>query len=86
MTWDYEGYWNVVLGANRSPGDVIREFDLVAQGLDEWLGHAESEAWSAGGEGGEMPAEWGTFHARALRELGAAVEATEDEDDEDDDE
>ena len=77
--WDYEGYWNTVLGANRSAEDVIREFDLSTndkRGLDEWLGYAEVEAWRVGGHG-PMPKEWSAFHDRALNELirGGAEEA-----------
>jgi len=70
--WTYEGYWNAVLGANRSVRDVIREFDLDPldrRGLDEWLGHAEAEAWRVGGGRGRVPAEWDQFHERALYEL-----------------
>ncbi|GMV18390.1 MAG: hypothetical protein AMXMBFR56_66140 [Polyangiaceae bacterium] len=70
--WDYEGYWNVVLGADRTAADVVREFALNVDdrpGLDEWLGHAEVESWRVGGTGGELPAEWAGFHRRALEEL-----------------
>lgn len=69
--WTYEGYWNVVLGANRSGADVVREFDLVAEGLDEWLGAAEAEACSVGRI--EMPEAWGRFHQRALAVLRQAL-------------
>lgn len=71
MAWDYEGYWNVVLG-HRSAEQVVAEFELDPsdrRGLDEWLGEAEAEAWRVGGEGGAMPEEWGDFHARALDAL-----------------
>jgi len=70
--WTYDVYWNVVLGANRNAGDVVREFDLNPRdyrGLDEWLGVAEAEAWIAGGGGGNMPKSWTGFHQRALKEL-----------------
>lgn len=70
--WTFEGYWNAVLGANRSAEDVIREFDLDAsdrRGLDEWLGHAEAEAWRVGGQGGTLPAEWTAHHDKALDAL-----------------
>jgi hypothetical protein len=76
--WTYDGYWAAVLGASRTAGEVVREFDLVGgddgeRGLDEWLGHSEAEAWSQGAEGGDLPEEWVGYHARALRELGDAV-------------
>lgn len=72
--WDYEGYWQTVLGADRTPTRVVAEFSLVAAGLDEWLGTAEAEAWSAGGgRAADLPAEWTAHHARALRELQRAV-------------
>ena len=76
-TWDFDGYWNAVLGAERTPGRVIGEFELEPadrRGLDEWLGHAEVEAWRVGGEGGDLPEEWAVHHARALAAL-CAVEA-----------
>ena len=69
--WDFEGYWNAVLGANRSAADVVREFGLDPadrHGLDEWLGQAEGEA-SAVGDLDSIPAEWRGFHARALAQL-----------------
>jgi hypothetical protein len=69
--WDYEGYWNAVLGASRDADDVCREFDLDPsdrRGMDEWLGVAESEAWSQCGEG-DMPSEWTEHHTKALDEL-----------------
>lgn len=67
-TWDFEGYWNTVLGANRSAADVVREFQLDAsdvRGLDEWLGTAEADALAAGGKT-VVPEEWTSHHARAL--------------------
>ena len=74
--WTYAGYRHAVLGLG-SADDLVREFALVetGAGLDEWLGHAEAEAWSQGGGGGDMPEEWTGYHARALGELRAAVEA-----------
>lgn len=72
--YDYEGYWNVVLGANRTAGDLVSEFDLTStDGLGEWLGGAEADAWAIGGHGGEIPEEWSGFHTRALAELSAAI-------------
>ena len=75
-TWDFEGYWNTVLGANRIADDVVREFALTAdrRGLDEWLGHAEAEALAVGGES-TVPEEWTGFHARALEALCAVTGA-----------
>lgn len=70
--WDYEGYWNAVLGGNRTAADVVREFELVPTdlvGLDKWLGHAEVESWRVGGTGGDMPAEGAEHHKHALDEL-----------------
>ena len=81
-TWDFDGYWNTVLGASRNAADVVREFALTDEpaagpgSLDEWLGNAEGEAWSAGGTGGDMPDEWAGFHAKALAQLKSACEAT----------
>lgn len=73
--WDYEGYWNAVLGANRDASSVVMEFGLVSDSLDEWLGVAESEAWRVGrNDRAPMPDEWTQFHARALAELQQAAE------------
>ena len=81
-TWTYEGYWNAVLGDKRSAAQVVAEFDLVADrhGLDEWLGHAEDAACSAGGLDpfGTEVEQWDPFHARALDELLAAANETSD--------
>ena len=76
--WTYEGYWTAVLGPF-SADDVVCEFDLVdpGPGLDVWLCHAEVEAWAQGGEVGDLPEEWTGYHARALGELRAALEAGE---------
>ena len=78
MTWEYDGYWAVVLGDHRSAADVIAEFDLAGAtrvALDEWLGHAEAAAWSEGGEGGDYPPEWDAHHTTALADLVTASEA-----------
>ncbi len=65
QTWDFDGYWNTVLGAGRSAADVVREFELTRLGLDEWLGFAESEVLAVGGLT-DVPEEWTAHHARAL--------------------
>lgn len=74
--WDFEGYWNAVLGSGNAT-NVVREHELVgADGLDEWLGTAEAEAWAmGGGDALEIPEEWTGFHARALSDLTAAAVA-----------
>lgn len=73
--WDFEGYWNAVMGASRTPADVVREFELDATdraGLDEWIGTAEVAAWQAGwGEYVDMPPEWSDLHGKALDALAA---------------
>lgn len=76
--WTYEGYWHAVLGVG-SADDVVRDFALVdpGPGLDEWLDDAEVEAWAQGGEVGDLPEEWTGYHARALGELRATLEAGE---------
>ena len=73
--WTFEGYWNAVLGSNRSAEDVVREFDLDSSdrvGLDKWLGEAEGEAAAMGGI--EIPPEWAGFHGRALKDLASIDE------------
>jgi hypothetical protein len=70
--WTYEGYWAVVLGANRSADDVVAEFKLDVTdrgGLDQWLATAEVEAWRVGAKGGPVPSEWTGHHSEALNEL-----------------
>ena len=70
-TWDYEGYWNTVLGVGNA-SRIVRESDLsggTERDLDEWLGHAEAEAWASGGRGGDLPEEWSSYHERALAAL-----------------
>ena len=75
-TWTFDGYWRTVLGLG-SAADIATEFDLAVDGLDEWLGHAEAEAWAMGGEDGDLPEAWAGFHARALEALQDAIgEAT----------
>lgn len=75
--WTYDGYWNVVLGANRGPTEVVTDFELDPRdrpGLCEWLGHAEAEAWRVGGEGSPIPDVWTEYHRRAVEALaGVAV-------------
>jgi len=69
----YGDFWATVLGPDRNAADVVREFDLAGstlRDLDEWLGTAESEAWSAGRLEGEIRAD---FHQRALHTLEAAA-------------
>jgi hypothetical protein len=71
-TWTYEGYWNAVIGAERSAGDAIREYDLTPDGdvasFRRWLEEAEEEALSQGGLDGR-PDEWSEFRGRAAREF-----------------
>lgn len=77
-TWDFEGYWNTVIGSNRSAADVVREFDIVAKGLDEWLGSAEESAASAGGlDPADLPEEWSAHHLTALAKLNDALSPVE---------
>ena len=66
--WTYEGYWHAVLGQGTSV-DVVREHELGAEGLDEWLGLAEVEAARIGGVGSVLPEEWAEYHKRALAAL-----------------
>jgi hypothetical protein len=73
--WTLEGYWNLVIGADRTADSTVREFDLTSESLDEWLGAAETEAWTMGGEDGGIPDEWEGFHAKTLAALRAAIEA-----------
>ncbi len=70
MNWDYEGYWNTVLGASRDAAGIVTEFDLNTKdrvGLSTWLGCAEAAACVA--DNIELPEEWEAFHGRALDEL-----------------
>ncbi len=77
--WTYEGYWNVVIGADRRPDEAVVEFDLVgktAEEIEEWLASSEEEAWQAGkgaDDPDEIPDEWEDLRARAARDLHAAT-------------
>jgi len=74
--WTFEGYWNAVLGANRTAADVVREFGLDPadqNGVDEWLGNAESEAWLQGGHGPFVPGDWVDLHQTAVDMLCAVT-------------
>ena len=76
-TWDYERYWNAVLGDGLSARQVVLHFGLTADRveLDDWLGHAEDAACDAAGlecDSDEV-AQWDPFHARAIDELHAAA-------------
>lgn len=86
MQWTYAGYWNVVLGANRGAGDVVREFGLSDhlsddyRSLDEWLGMAEVEVWvQSGGAADNLPTEWAHYHQRALQALVEAATTYSDQ-------
>jgi hypothetical protein len=67
---DYESYWNAVLGSNRDADDVCREFGLIGRdGLDEWLGTAESEARAVSTDGFPSREDCERWHNEALDEL-----------------
>jgi hypothetical protein len=84
-TWDYESYWDVVLGDEAAK--VVADFKLQAEGLDEWLGTAESDSWTVGaGRSLPLPESWAGFHTRALGELQQAIIAQSPSDDEPDSE
>ena len=79
MTWTFDGYWNAVIGAERTAGDVLVDFDMLdatRRDFDEWLGHAEESAREAGGLD-TLPPEWEGYHERALAML-VEVGATEE--------
>lgn len=70
-TWNYTGYWNTVLGANRSASEVVGDFNLVPDetAIDAWLDEAEVEAWRVGGVGGRIPDSWLAFRKTAAAAL-----------------
>lgn len=71
--WEYEGYWNAVIGADHTPASAVREFELEGSSrrdLDEWLGGGEAEARVMGAKFGVGVG--GAFHERALDALVAA--------------
>ena len=45
---DYETWWVGVFGANRSPSEVVGDFDLAWEGLREWIETSEAGASEAG--------------------------------------
>lgn len=76
MDETYESYWALVFGAGRTAEDVVREFGLVPSdrlGLAGWLDRAEREAWAHGGNGGEMPTSWRSYHNQAMHDLADVI-------------
>lgn len=71
--WTYEGYWNAVLGGNRTARDVRDEFNLSKKTVSEWLREAEVTAAREGGIA--IPEEWQDFREQALAELERACNA-----------
>jgi hypothetical protein len=72
QTWDFEGYWNTVIGSNRTPESTVAEYGFEDQrAIRDWLDAAETEALAAGGI--ERPASWDAHNALAFGKL-AAVE------------
>lgn len=72
---DYEGYWSVVVGPDRTAESTVAEFGLVADGLEEWIAEAEMGAWMAGGNAAEdFPGEqWAEHRDRLEEALCAAI-------------
>ena len=78
----YGEYWRIVFG-ERSAEDIVREFNLVLAGLDEWIGHAEVEGWCVHSTadmrarfqnpGSDLPDEWERWHALALSDIAGAI-------------
>ena len=73
--WDYEGYWNAVIGAHLSAKDAVRDFDLTRSTASDWVIRCEADAWDAGNLGGPVPPEWAGFRRRAIEELERAAAA-----------
>ena len=72
-TWDYEGFWNAVIG--RTPSRCVTEFGLTGDraAVFAWVDEAAVQAWQAGAQGGRMPKEWVEFVERAADVLAAEV-------------
>jgi hypothetical protein len=74
QVWTYEGYWAVVLGANRTPAEVVSALRLAAgDDVEHRLRLAEVAAWREGRDGDELPPDWAAHHTTALAALREAV-------------
>jgi len=74
---DYENYWNIVMGPQRSAARVVDEFELSGErrDVDEWLSFCESEAVAQIGDNVEFTLDdLSPYHERALDELMAAID------------
>lgn len=71
-SWDFEGYWNVVVGDCRTPETAVREYGFEDQGaIRAWLEASEKAAIAAGGI--ERPESWDALNARAFAKLSAVL-------------
>jgi len=84
-TWDYEGYWNAVLGYE-TPASVAASLagfraDDARDVIDviDWLARTDSLIWGQAGGGEPMPAEWAQLRASAVAAIVAAGEDTEEQ-------
>jgi hypothetical protein len=49
QTWDFEGYWNTVIGSNRTPESTVAEFGFEDQrAIRDWLDASEKAAIAVG--------------------------------------
>ena len=69
---DYNRYWAMVFGEHDARS-VALEFELVENGLDEWLGVCESVSAQLDGGGEAWLTEAGEHHYRALDALLTAI-------------
>jgi len=67
MTWDAEGYWNAIVGANETRESIranLVGFDCDrAADVEDWLERTEQGAL----QGAEMPAEWPALREQTAR-------------------
>lgn len=88
--WDYEGYWNAVIGDCRNPADAFKEattpFRTVdwprlsnSEEVELWLTEAEKQAWAVSGTPHDRkPQEWAEYHEKALKAILRAAEKNDD--------
>ena len=73
--WDYEGYWNTIIGASNTAKSTVKYFGLTSvDKVSDWLDREQGEVANYLNLE-SVPTEWGAFAERAKRELGSALES-----------
>lgn len=73
--WTYEKFWNVVFDG-ATPKQVVIEYELIQEGLEQWINECCIQDWKLGKFGTieEMNDNWKSFQERAASELSNVLE------------